>query len=104
MEIVERKIPAPHGDPTRPLRAIVFDSQFDAYRGTIVHFRVFQGRIETGDTIRARQSVRTTKQRGAFIQQLHQAWFACQALGHLRFRQRDDAQHLIRRQVSRRAP
>ena len=42
----------PHrGDAEAPLQALIFDSHYDAYRGTIVHFRVFQGRIRPGDTI-----------------------------------------------------
>jgi len=48
--IVERLKP-PTGDPAAPLQALIFDSHYDAYRGTVVHFRVFEGRIRPGDTI-----------------------------------------------------
>ena len=49
-EIVE-KLPPPTGDRDLPLKALIFDSHYDAYRGTIVHFRVFHGSISAGDKI-----------------------------------------------------
>ncbi len=51
LEGVVQQLQPPEGDPEAPLKALIFDSHYDAYRGTIVHFRVFQGRIQTGDTI-----------------------------------------------------
>jgi GTP-binding protein LepA len=45
-------IPAPKGNPDAPLKALVFDSVFNAYRGTIVYFRVFDGQISKGDWIK----------------------------------------------------
>lgn len=45
-------LPAPSGDPEAPFKALIFDSHYDPYRGTIVHFRVFDGRIKAGDTIK----------------------------------------------------
>ena len=51
LEGVVGLLPPPAGDPDQPLEALIFDSHYDAYRGTIVHFRVFQGTIRTGDTI-----------------------------------------------------
>lgn len=45
-------LPAPKGDPDAPFKALIFDSHYDPYRGTIVHFRVFDGRIKAGDTIK----------------------------------------------------
>jgi GTP-binding protein LepA len=44
-------LPPPQGDPDAPFRALIFDSHYDPYRGTIVHFRVFDGRIKAGDTM-----------------------------------------------------
>ncbi len=52
LEGVVRKLEPPGGDAEAPLKALIFDSHYDAYRGTIVHFRVFDGRVKAGDTIR----------------------------------------------------
>jgi len=51
LESVVQKLPPPSGDPAQPLKALIFDSHYDSYRGTVVHFRVFQGRISKGDVI-----------------------------------------------------
>jgi len=51
LESVVQKLPTPSGDPAKPLKALIFDSHYDSYRGTVVHFRVFQGRISKGDMI-----------------------------------------------------
>ena len=45
-------IPAPEGDGAAPLRALIFDSYFDAYRGVVALIRVVDGRIKKGDKIR----------------------------------------------------
>ncbi|MDZ7582885.1 MAG: translation elongation factor 4 [Deltaproteobacteria bacterium] len=51
LETIVHRLPAPKGDPEAPLQALIFDSHYDAYRGTVVHFRIFQGRIAPGDVI-----------------------------------------------------
>ena len=44
-------LPPPEGDADGPLKALIFDSHYDPFRGTIVHFRVFHGVIRPGDKI-----------------------------------------------------
>ncbi len=52
MERIVTDIPAPTGDASAPLRALIFDSYYDSYRGVIVYIRVKEGSVRVGDQIR----------------------------------------------------
>ena len=52
MEAIVTKFPAPEGDPEGPLAALIFDCHYDVYRGVVVHVRVMNGRLKTGDLIK----------------------------------------------------
>ena len=52
LEDVVRNVPAPDGDPNAPLQALIFDSQYDPYVGVVVLFRIKQGTIRRGQTVR----------------------------------------------------
>jgi GTP-binding protein LepA len=52
LEAVIARIPAPKGDPTAPLQAVIFDSVFNSFRGIIAYFRVFNGTLRKNDKIR----------------------------------------------------
>jgi GTP-binding protein LepA len=51
-DAIVEKIPAPSGSDEEPLAALIFDSHYDAYRGVIVHVRLFDGVIKAGDSIK----------------------------------------------------
>ncbi|MCL6481964.1 MAG: translation elongation factor 4 [Firmicutes bacterium] len=68
LEAVVRRVPPPTGDPTAPLRALIFDSWFDPYRGAVVQVRVQQGRLVPHLRIRlcATQQEYEVEELGAF--------------------------------------
>ena len=51
LERVVQDIPAPVGDENAPLKALIFDSVYDSYKGVIVYIRVFEGTVKPGDTV-----------------------------------------------------
>ena len=52
LEAIVERIPPPTGSETNPLAALIFDAKYDAYRGTIIHCRIFEGAVKAGDIIR----------------------------------------------------
>ncbi len=52
LEMIVRDVPAPEGDREAPLQALIFDSQYDSYRGVIVYTRIKQGTVRAGQDIR----------------------------------------------------
>lgn len=52
LEQIVKKIPAPKGDPTNPLQALIFDSVYDSYKGVIIFCRVMEGTVKKGTVIR----------------------------------------------------
>ncbi len=67
-EAIVKHIPPPKGDPKAPLRALIFDSHYDPYRGVIIHFRIFDGTITEGDSIQFywNGSIYTAEEVGVF--------------------------------------
>jgi GTP-binding protein LepA len=61
LEDVIQNIPAPSGDPEAPLKALIFDSQYDSYRGVVVLLRVVEGSISTGMEVKMMASGATYK-------------------------------------------
>lgn len=52
LEAIVEKVPAPVGEPDAPLQAMIFDSQFNSFRGIIAYFRVLNGKISKGDHVK----------------------------------------------------
>ncbi len=56
LDAVIERTPAPDGDPDAPFRALVFDSQFDQYRGVVSSIRVVDGELQAGESVRFLQA------------------------------------------------
>ncbi|WP_419174845.1 translation elongation factor 4 [Desulfosediminicola sp.] len=52
LETIVTSLPAPEGDPTAALQALIFDANYDAFRGTIISVRIINGTLKSGDTIK----------------------------------------------------
>jgi GTP-binding protein LepA len=52
LESIVTRLPPPTGNAEDPLRALIFDSHYDPFRGTVVHFRIFSGTLSAGDMVR----------------------------------------------------
>jgi GTP-binding protein LepA len=56
LEAIVQRIPPPEGEPEAPPRALIFDSEFDQYRGVVAYVRMVDGRFEKGEPITAMQT------------------------------------------------
>ncbi len=67
-ERIVEKLPPPTGNPEAALKALIFDSNYDPYRGTIVHIRIFEGILKPGDSIlfMSNQAVYRVEEAGIF--------------------------------------
>lgn len=52
LEAIVNKIPAPEGESSKPLQALIFDSYFDSYKGAVAHVRIFDGAVKKGDKLK----------------------------------------------------
>ena len=68
LEAIVERIPPPQGKVEAPLAALIFDAQYDSFRGTVIHCRIFQGALRTGDLIRlmSNQTVYKVEELGRF--------------------------------------
>jgi GTP-binding protein LepA len=64
LEAIVHLVPAPKGSPDLPLRALIFDSWFDSYRGVIILMRILDGRMRLGQKIRLMQNGQTFEVEG----------------------------------------
>lgn len=56
LEAIVQHIPPPEGDEEAPLKALIFDSHYDSYRGVVVHLRIFQGSLKAGQEVKLMSS------------------------------------------------
>lgn len=86
LEAIVRYIPAPEEAPQKPLRALIFDSHFDAYKGAIANIRIMEGTLRAGQKIRMMATGKEFEviETGFFLPQMHKvAALECGSVGYL---------------------
>lgn len=86
LEAIVRYIPAPEEAPQKPLRALIFDSHFDAYKGAIANIRIMEGTLRAGQKIRMMATGKEFEviETGVFLPQIHKvAALECGSVGYL---------------------
>lgn len=68
LEAIITRLPPPTGDINNPLSALIFDAQYDSFRGTVIFCRIFEGQVKAGDSIKlmSTQAVYTVEEVGYF--------------------------------------
>jgi len=69
LEAIVQRIPAPKGNPDAPLAALLFDAQYDSFRGAVIHCRLFDGTVKSGDILRfvSNQATYKVEEVGRFL-------------------------------------
>ncbi len=86
LEAVVHRLPPPKGDPKAPLKALIFDSHYDPFRGTVVHLRLFDGTLRPGDVIQfmSNKAVYKVEEVGIFqLAQISQKLLAAGDVGYI---------------------
>ena len=86
LEAIVQRIPAPADEGDKPLRALIFDSHFDAYKGAIANIRIMEGSVKLGQRIRMMASGKEFEviETGVFLPQMHPVpSLECGSVGYL---------------------